>query len=199
MSELSRREFLERLAAVYAGAVTVACSRRGDRFAQERVCIHVLHPQEFLPAPLLEKTDLQPRRRATLDYFNIGLPELAVCETRTMLLDLFQYFWPFSRDDFETLQKAVQIRYQKPAINTSADVAEVAAYLREHRSQWGKAGTGSAVLFTWNDFTRQWSPEIAAACRESAVQEFVVFKNPTEPPYLCDYPAKQKGFKRPPR
>jgi len=199
MSELSRREFLERLAAVYAGTVISGCSRRRDRFAQERVCIHVLHPEEFIPAPLLEKTDLQLRRSTTQDYFNIGLPELAVCETRTRLLDLFQYFWPFSRDDFENLQKAVQIRYQKAAINTPLDVAEFAAFLRQDRSQWAKAGASSAVLFTWNDFTRQWSPDLAAACRESAIHEFVVFKNPTEPPYLCDYPAKQKGFKRPPR
>ncbi len=198
MSELSRREFLERLAAAWAGAALGGCSRKRDLFAQERVCIHVLHPQEFIPAPLLEKTDLRTRRSATQDYFNLGLPELVLCETRTRLLDLFQYFWPFSRDDFETLQKAVQIRYQKARIDTPLDVAGFASYLREHQSQWTKAGAGAAVLFTWNDVTRQWSPEVAAACRESAVQEFIVFKNPTEPPYLCDYPAKQKGFKRAP-
>lgn len=198
MSALSRREFLERLAAVYAGAAFSGCSRKRDLFEQERVCIHVLHPQESIPAPLLEKTDLQPRRSPREDAFNIGLPELVVCETRARLLDLFQYFWPFTRDDFDTLQRAVQIRYQKARIDTPLDVAQFAAYLREHKAQWAKAGASAAVLFTWNDITRQWSPEIAAACRESAVQEFIVFKNPTEPPYLCDYPAKQKGFKRPP-
>lgn len=195
---LTRREFLERLAAAYAGAVMSSCSRQRDRFAQERVCIHVLHPREFIPAPLLEKRDLQPRRSPTQDYFNIGLPELAICETPTRLLDLFQYFWPFSRDDFEVLQKTIAIRYQKQSLNTALEVREFAGYLREHMSSAARAGAHWAVLFTWNDFSCQWSAEIAEACQEAGVEEFVVFKNPAEPPYLCDYPAKQKGFKRPP-
>lgn len=198
MPELSRREFLERLAAAYAGAMTIGCSRKQDPFARERVCIHIFHPQEFIPAPLAEKTDdLPPPRSATQRYFNVGLPELVVCQSRARLLDLFQYFWPFSRADFDTLQKTITVGYQKFALYTARDVAEFASYLREHRSQ-SAGGAGSTVIFTWNDFTRQWSPEVAAACRESAVREFVVFKDPTQSPYLCDYPAKQKGFKRPP-
>lgn len=198
MTELSRRDFLQRLAAAYGGAVISGCSRKGDRFAAERVCIHVLHPGEFIPAPLLEKTAPRSRRNATRDYFNIGLPELIVCESRTRLLDLFQYFWPFSRDDFERLQKAVDIRYQKATIDAALDVAEFAAYLSEHKSKLGRASANAAVLFTFNEFTQPWTPSIVAACRGAAIQEFVVFKDPTEPPYLCDYPAKQKGFKRPP-
>jgi len=174
------------------------CSQKGDRFAEERVCIHVLHPGESVPAPLLERTARLPRRSATGEYFNIGLPELLVCESRTRLLESFQYFWPFSRSDFESLQKTIAIRYQRPTIDAAPDVAEFAAYLHDHKSQVGRAGASSAVIFTFNGFTQQWSPDIVAACRESAVQELVVFKDPTTPPYLCDYPAKQKGFKRPP-
>lgn len=196
MSQLSRREFLERLAAAYAGSMMLGCSRQQDVFARERVCIHVLHPREFIPAPLTERIGDLPPRRANQHYFNVGLPELILCETRTPLLDLFQYFWPFSRADFDTLQNTITIRYQKSTLQTARDVAEFAAYLREHRAP--SAGAGWAAIFTWNDFTRQWSPPIAAASRDSAVREFVVFKDPTEPPYLCDHPAKQKGFKRPP-
>ncbi len=198
MSGLSRREFLERLAAAYAGSMMIGCSRKRDVFVREGVCIHVLHPQEFIPAPLTEKIAGPPTpRRADQTYFNIGLPELALCESRTPLLDRFQYFWPFSRTDFETLQNTITIRYQRATLSAAREVAEFAAYLREHRSG-PAANAGWSVIFIWNDFTRQWSPEVAAACRQSAVQEFVVFKDPTQPPYLCEYPAKQKGFKRPP-
>ncbi len=199
MTYLSRRDLLECLAAACASTALTGCSRRYDPYGAERVCIHVFHPRQFVPAPLAEKTDIQPRRSAGQQYFNIGLPELVVCQSRGRLLDLFQYFWPFSRDDFETLQKAIEIRYQKSIVSTASDVREFATYLREHRPQGAVMGASSAVIFTWNEYTRQWSADIVAACRESDVQEFVVFKNPAEPPYLCDFPAMQKGFKRPPR
>lgn len=198
MAAVSRREFLQRLAAAYAGAVLSGCNRKGDRFANERVCIHVLHPGEFVPAPLLERTAHIAGRKADEEYFNIGLPELLVCESKTRLLDAFQYFWPFSRRDFETLQESITIQYQRSTVETAQEVAEFASFLRDNKSRFARTAANLAVIFTFNDATRQWSPEIVAACRESSVQELVVLKDPTLPPYLCDYPAKQKGFKRPP-
>lgn len=197
MTELSRRDFLRRLAAAY-GIAVMGCSRKGDRFAQELVCIHIFHPAEFVPAPLMEKTTPPSARKATHDYFGIGLPELVVCTTRTRLLDVFQYFWPFSRDDFARLQHSIEIRYSKPVIRGAPDVDDFAIYLRDYNSDLARGLASSAVVFTFNEFTRHWTPEVIAACRRAGVQEFVLFKDPTQPPYLCDYPAKQKGFKRPP-
>jgi hypothetical protein len=49
-----------------------------------------------------------------------------------------------------------------------------------------------------NDCTRHWAAAVAAASREGGADEMVVFKDPTIPPYLCDQPALQKGFRRPP-
>lgn len=196
MNELSRRDFLQALAAAY-GAAVMGCRRKGDRFAQELVCIHILHPAEFVPAPLMEKTTPTSARGAAGDYFSVGLPELIICTTRTRLLDLFQYFWPFSRDDFAHLQESIDIRYYKPVIRGAADIEDFAKYVRDHKSELSEK-VESAVIFTFNDFTRHWTPDLIAACRQVGVQEFVVFKDPSRPPYLCDYPAKQKGFKRPP-
>ena len=196
---LTRREFLQRLTGAYAAALIGGCSRRRDWFAKEQVCIHILRPREFIPAPLTETTDVaRPVRRAADEYFNIGLPELAFVESRGKLLELFQYFWPFSREDLDAFERSVEIRYQKGRLNTLADATEFAGYLREHRPEPGRRGLSAAVVFTWNDFTRQWSPQIATACRDSGVDEFVVFKDPTVAPYLCEYPAEQRGFKRPP-
>ncbi len=198
MVALSRREFLLRLGAAY-GAVTLAgCNRNRDHFARERVCIHIFHPREFIPVPLLERTNLVVHRESIREYFNIGLPELVVCETRGRLLDAFQYFWPFSRRDFETLEKSIAIRHQISTIDTERQVSEVALFLRNNKMRAVNAGASTAIIFTFNEATQPWSATIAEACRESGVEELVVFKDPTIPPYLCDYPAKQKGFKRPP-
>ena len=197
MAELSRRDFLQLLAAAY-GLAAMGCSRKGDRFEREVVCIHIFHPAEFIPAPLLEKSERPSVRDATEDYFGIGLPELMICTTQTKFLDMFQYFWPFSREDFERLQQSIEIRYSKPLIRGAADVDDFARYLRDHNAELARGLPSPAVIFTFNDFTRHWTPEVVAASRQSGVRELVLFKDPTLPPYLCTYPAKQKGFKRPP-
>lgn len=198
MAALSRREFLLRLAAAYGGVVLCGCNRNRDRFASERVCIHVFRPREVIPVPLLQRTNPVARRDSMTEYFNIGLPELVVCETQSSLLDTFQYFWPFSRSDFETLEKSITIRYQTSTIDVAQQVSEFALFLRSNKVRAANAGASTAVIFTFNEATQPWSATIADACRESGVEELVVFKDPTIPPYLCDYPAKQKGFKRPP-
>lgn len=197
MSGLSRREFLWRLSVAY-GAALMGCHRKDDWFARELVCIHVLHPRESVPAPLLEKPATPAIRRDGREYFNIGLPELVLCTTRMRLLDMFQYFWPFSRDDFEQLQRSIEIQYQKPAINGPSDVEEFATRLRGQNDARAQLGANVAVIFTFNEFTRYWTADVIAACQQARVEEFVLFKDPSRPPYLCDYPARQKGFKRPP-
>lgn len=194
MAALSRRELLLRLAAAYGGVILGGCNRSRDRFASERVCIHVLHPKDFI----LQRMDPVARRDSRTEYFNIGFPELFVCETRGRLLDAFQYFWPFSRSDFETLERSITIQYQTATIDVAHQVSEFALFLRKNKARAANAGASTAVMFTFNEATQPWSATIADACRESGVEELVVFKDPTKPPYLCDYPAKQKGFKRPP-
>ncbi len=197
MNRLSRREFLESLVAASAAAAA-GCTRKGDAFAREQVCIHIFHPLEFIPAPLLEPATRQMGRNPGREYFHAGLPELAICTTPAPLLASFQYFWPFSRDDLRALEKAIEVRYQSQTIDAASDLHEGLGYLRQHRAEWKKQGLTSAVIFTWNDFTRQWCPQVVSACRETGVEELVLLKDPTLPPYLCDYPAKQRGFKRPP-
>ncbi len=197
MTELSRRQFLQSLAAAY-GAAVMGCRRKGDPFAQECVCIHIFHPAEFIPAPLLEGAARPPVRDAAMEYFGINLPELVICTTRTAFLDMFQYFWPFSRDDFARLEESIQILHVQPTINGTPDISASATYMREHADELTRAKGSSAVMFTFNEFTRHWTPDVIAACREAKIREFVLFKDPTRSPYLCTYPALQKGFKRPP-
>ena len=56
----------------------------------------------------------------------------------------------------------------------------------------------AALILTLNDYTRYWSSHVITRWRNSTVKELVIFKDPTRAPYLCDYQALQKGFKRPP-
>lgn len=197
MTELSRRVVLERLAAA-CGSAVFGCSRRSDPFARELVCIHIFHPVEPMPAPLLERTPRPPGRGGAEDAFGIGLPELIFCRARTALLDVFQHFWPFSRDDLARLRQSIEIQYSLGVIRSAGDVDDFVAHLRDHPANSAGDLPSSAVILTFNELTRPWTPDVIAASRDAGVDEFVLFKNPTLPPYLCDYPAKQKGFKRPP-
>lgn len=195
MSSLSRRDFLERLSAAYAAMLT-GCHKTTDWFEKERVCIHVFNPQETLPAPLLQKTTDTPSRSVNEDLFGVGLPELVLCTTKTRFLDLFPYFWPFSRDDFKQLEQSIEILYDKKVLSTSTDLDDFESHLR--RQVHVPAGLSSVVIFTFNDFTRHLTPRLVDICRQAKIGELVLFKDPTRDPYLCEYPAKQGGFKRPP-
>ena len=57
---------------------------------------------------------------------------------------------------------------------------------------------GSVGVFTYNDFTRFFARRLLLAFRSAGLSEVVVFKDPRLPPYLCDAPARQKRFRRPP-
>lgn len=195
MAEMSRRELLRRLS--LATLTGFAGSPQTDWFGEELVCVHIYGPKDPLPAPLLEKPRRPPRRRSTGEYFQIGLPELAVCSTRTPLLTLFQYFWPFTREERDQLRGSVKSHFTRETLAGAADLEEFVRYMREHREALRSTGP-VAVLFTYNDFTRHWAAELVAACRDAAVDELVLFKDPSRPPYLCEFPSRQKGFKKPP-
>jgi len=196
MTALTRRELLRCLSA--AAAVGFVGSPRKDWFGEELVCIHIYGPKDPLPAPLVEKPRRFPPRRSPGDYFQIGLPELAVCTTRVPLLSLFQYFWPFTREERDQLRGSVKMHFTRETFSGAADLEELARALREQKETLTRGGAGLAVLFTYNDFTRHWTADLIAAGRDAAVDELVFFKDPSRAPYLCDFPARQKGFKKPP-
>jgi hypothetical protein len=56
----------------------------------------------------------------------------------------------------------------------------------------------TAIIFTLNNFTRYFIADILNLWQAFGVNEFVLFKDPSKPPYLCSYPSLQKGFKKPP-
>jgi hypothetical protein len=197
--DYTRRDFLVRLSAAHA-AFFLGCQRSGgeDWIARERVCVHVFDPRGPIPKPLLENPG-RPPERGSGRYFSFGLPELAVCNTRQKFLQMFQYFWPVTQDEIAHLRLTVELRFQRAAINGADDVQQLGRFLRHHQSDGQPGGATSAVLLTYNDYTRFWTPAVIRVAQEAKVDEFVLFKNPTLPPYLCDYPAAQKGFKKPPR
>lgn len=197
MDGLSRRTFLEILSSAYL-SMLAGCRKGTDWFGQELVCIHLFNPQEELPAPLLQQPVAPARRSAAGADFNVGLPELVLCTTRRPFLDLFPYFWPFSRADLNQLEDLIQILYTKDVLRGDVDAADFAGYLRTHARDLARPDSSSAVIFTFHDFTRALLPAVVSACRQAKIGELVVFKDPSRAPYLCEYPAKQRGFKRPP-
>jgi hypothetical protein len=167
-------------------------------FADERICVHVYELNNPIPEPLLEKQPNIPARSKSKHYFQSGLPELIVCTSRVRFLDLFQYFWPLSPEEFRSMQEATEVKFAKPEIFSDKDVEELSRYLSENDSLNGSQRMTSAVVLTLNDYTMNWVSEIVQTSRKSNIAELVIFKDPARPPYLCSYPAQQKGFKRPP-
>jgi hypothetical protein len=178
-------------------AACLGC-RADDWFDRELVCIHIFGPGDPIPAPLLKNVPPAPRSRRSHNPFNMGLPELVTCTTAGPLLDLFQYFWPFSREDFEQLERHITIEAEIALLGEPGVLADWKKLLRERRRESQKEGKSLVVLFTLNEFTHALAPEVISTCRASDVDEFVVFKDPSRPPYLCDFTSRQKGFKRPP-
>ncbi len=197
MDGFSRRTFLEVLSSAYL-AMLAGCRKKTDWFGEELVCIHIFNPQEQLPAPLLQQPARSARRAFNRGHFSVGLPELVLCTTRKRFLDLFPYFWPFSQSDLSQLEDSIEILYHKDVLSDDADVADFVDYVSTHPSHLTRPGCSAAVILTFHDFTRELLPAVVSACRQAQIAELVVFKDPSRAPYLCEYPARQKGFKRPP-
>jgi hypothetical protein len=197
MAGLSRRDFVERLASAYV-ATLWGCRKKTDWFARELVCVHVFDPREMLPPPLVQRATRPASRSATQESFSVGLPELVLCRTQRKFLDLFPYFWPISLADFEQIGKLIEILYHKDVLEGTADTDAFAEYVRTHTSDLLQPGSSAAVIFTFHDFTRHLAPAVVSVCQHANIAEFILFKDPSRAPYFCDYPAKQRGFKRPP-
>ncbi|KPJ75361.1 MAG: hypothetical protein AMJ54_15220 [Deltaproteobacteria bacterium SG8_13] len=193
---LSRREVL-RFFMVALPAAAIGW-KRIDFFDRELVCVHVYDPAQELPSPLLDPAGTAVRRSAAGPVFHVGLPELVLCRTKTGLLRFYPYFWPVSRSEVDQLRGSVQVLHQSRTIAGKKDVDTLLEKLLEHRQPGDRENGSLAVIFTLNDATRDACAAVVDVCRSMRVGELVVFKDPSRPPYLCSYPSRQKGFKRPP-
>jgi hypothetical protein len=178
-------------------ATLLGCSK-GNYFEDERICIHIFNRQIQLPEPLFERYKNAPSRTASRNYFQIGLPELMVCTTTKRFVDMVQYFWPISRQEFQELQKLIFVRFKISEITSQSDVNEFSKYLYDEKEILHSKSINNAIIFTLNDYTKYWSTDLIDLWRKSSIEEFVIFKDPARAPYLCEYPSLQKGFKRPP-
>lgn len=169
-----------------------------DYFDRELVCVHVYDPISEMPPPLLESTDATIRRPADLSLFHAGLPELILCQTHTGLLNLYPYFWPVARNEVKQLQGKVQVLHQARTVTGNNDIVALRKKIPEERLTGKATNRSLAVIFTLNDATRAVCAAVVNCCRSMQVDELIIFKDPSRPPYLCSYASRQKGFKRPP-
>ena len=191
MSGLSRRDCLGALLALLA---TPGCIR-GGRFARKLVCNHIFELNETPPAPLLAAAASAGELRPAAAEFDIGLPELMLCTTKTRFLDVFRTFWPVWRTDIERLRRSVAIAFQLPVVRAEHDVETFAAALAALRRATPRGETRLVAVFTLHGETRPLLPPVARAAIDGGAEELILFKDPSIPPYFCDYPARQeKGW-----
>lgn len=191
MGLLSRRDCVGALIALLAGA---RCSR-GDRFARQLVCNHIFELNEPLPPPLLSAAASDDELRPAAAEFDIGLPELMACTTTTRFLEVFRTFWPVRRADIERLRAAVTVAFELPAVRAPRDVEAFAAALAGLRRRTPRGAPRIVAVFTLHGETRRFMPPIARAALDGGAEELILFKDPSIPPYFCDYPARQeKGW-----
>jgi hypothetical protein len=196
MRHLTRREALKILS-VLLPASAIKC-RSDDVFTEERVCVHVYNRTIAPPEPLLKRYDQIPTRSKETSLFQIGIPELLVCATPEGLLPSFQYFWPLTRDEFQEGQRRMTVRFQQEKLSGRENIDQLRKFLEQEASTRLPKEEKTALLGVLNDYTRYWIAEVLKLWQESPIGEVVIFKDPTKSPYLCDYPALQKGFKRQP-
>lgn len=193
---LSRREVL-RILMLSLPAVLFGCKGR-DYFDKELVCTHVYDLSQVLPEPLLEQPGTEVRRSKSKEYFQIGLPELILCRTEIKFLDIFQYYWPISRSEIQQLKRSVTILYKQPVIDEINNLCNLQKIVVQQKKVHQGQIDSLAIIFTLNDHTKYGCPHIVDIGRSGDINELVIFKDPSRPPYLCTHPSQQKGFKKPP-
>ncbi len=196
MCNLSRREIL-RFFAIALPATLFGFKTR-DYFDKELVCVHVYDPSQELPEPLLAQFQKSGQRSSDAEYFQIGLPELILCRTEMRLLEMFQYFWPLTSSEVKRLQKLVKIIYKQAVTEDTIKIADLQKILKEQNNFRQSKEENLAVILTLNDYTKYACPDLIEICRTEKINELIIFKDPSRPPYLCSHPSQQKGFKRPP-
>ena len=193
---LSRREMLRFLSLVLPTAFFGY--RIIDYYDAERVCAHVYELSQNLPDPLLKINAKSAKRIQGRAYFQIGLPELILCRTEIRLVEIFAYFWPITRPEIKRFQNSSTVLFRRPVIEHVDQVAELETALSRTGARPTPAKSSLAVMLTLNDYTRNAIPRLLDTCRGKGVDEIVIFKDPSKPPYLCSYPSQQKGFKKKP-
>ena len=196
MNKFTRREILQLLGLLFPA--TLLGFREKDIFDEELVCVHIFQTAFRIPEPLLIQYKNIPERNKFRNLFHVGMPELLLCITETKFLSIFQYFWPITRSEFQSSYKQISIEYQKLELNEKQDILDFSRYLESNWSGSKKEGSKSVIIFTYNDMTKYFASEIIRQWQGIGIEELVLFKDPSRPPYLCSYPSLQKGFKRPP-
>jgi len=111
---------------------------------------------------------------------------------------MFQYFWPVARAEVKQMQGLVKIIYKRPVLDDAVKIEELQKILKEQNNQRQRKKESLAVILTLNDYTKFACPDLIEICRTNKINELILFKDPSRPPYLCSHPSQQKGFKRPP-
>jgi hypothetical protein len=169
-----------------------------DYFDKELVCAHVYGLSHNLPEPLSENNEMLEKRIKGEAYFQIGLPELILCQTETRLLDIFAYFWPITRPEIRRFQNSSKVLFSQPIIEQVDQLAAFETALNQASKRQKAQKASLAVILTLNAYTRNACHRLVKICRKKGVAELVIFKDPSKPPYLCSYPSRQKGFKKKP-
>ena len=199
MSRFTRRQILQILFMVLpASAFGFRSEEVQDAFDQELVCVHIFQTGFKIPDTLWERYDSIPALRNPLGLFNLKIPELFLCTTYKDFLSIFEYFWPITRAEFNDTLRKVTIKYEKVKITEKNDISEFAGFLENIHAESKRKIKNTAIIFTLNDFTRYFAADILNLWQAYGINEFIMFKDPSKPPYLCSYPSLQKGFKRPP-
>jgi hypothetical protein len=196
MNKFTRREILQLLGLLFPA---ILLGFRGkDIFDEDLVCVHIFQPALRIPEPLLIQYKNIPERNKFRNLFHVGIPELLFCTTEIKFLSIFQHFWPITRNEFQSSYKQISIEYKKLELTKEKDVLDFLRYLKNNWNGSKKEDSKSAIIFTYNDMTKYFASEIISQWQGFGIEELVLFKNPSKPPYLCSYPSLQKGFKRPP-
>ena len=172
--------------------------QKADYFDEELVCVHVYNPYQELPSPLLKLHGEISKRTEDKQYFQIGLPELLLCETKIALLEMFQFFWPVSRQETTRFKNAIEIRHKILKVHGIEDLRNLEKKLDTLNNDQSRKADSLAVILTLNIYTRHICKHLVGICKRHNIDELVIFKDPSKSPYLCSYPSRQKGFKKPP-
>jgi hypothetical protein len=186
-----------RLLMISLPATLFGCKSK-DYFDKELVCTHVYNLSHVLPDPLFEQPGKEVPRSKNKEYFQIGLPELILCRNKIKFLDMFQYYWPISRSDIQQLKNSVTILYKKPVIEKINELKNLQKIVEQQNKVHQGQNDFLSIFLTLNDHTKYGCPFLVDIGRRGDIDELVIFKDPSRPPYLCSYPSRQKGFKKPP-
>ena len=132
MCNFTRREILKILS-LSIPATLLRCSKK-DLLEGERVCIHIFNKNIEIPKPLLKQYNNTPNRPENSKFFQIGVPELLLCTSPISLINIFQYVWPISQDEFKRFHGSISIRFKKYEIAGRKDIDD---FVNDYKDEMG--------------------------------------------------------------